>query len=487
MVKRCFDWIWKYKYLIIISFIFLFIMTYCTLNTTLASDDYPYSLFYRGGARITKLSQVLANQLADYKSINGRIVTNGLGQILLMFDRPVFAILNSFVLLITILLGIHFVSYYKPITIKQRSMLLLLFIGLFLGLDFVKYLVYWIMGSANYIWTLPLLLLFLCYYARYGLFHKPILEAIYIVFVSSFHESLLVFFIIFLIVHIVYEKIKNKKLRKEYIYYIIALIFAGCFVFLSPGNQLRNSTWYPEWNKLNWFERLSMTIPIVGKTMFKFDLQHNIVPFIFLIVIFISLLMMKDRISKINMLLLGILYISAVITNDGWMYVIFSCILFLSETFIHVKNKNESLVLVSLSFYAIVYSMIITPEYAAGRPNYFMYFYMIIIISMMIIPLLKRKIIEIIIMIIFIVMSSYYVTREVMIYREMGIIIKDREIAIKKVKSGKEKVVYLKSIPKHLRMYHMEPNTPADKYYWAHGYFCVYYGIPKDTKIELVD
>lgn len=486
MKQKCYDFFKENKWIILISTIFLGVLIYCTLNTTLASDDYPYSLFYRGGARITELSQIVANQLSDYKNINGRIVTNGLGQFLLMFDRPVFAVLNSFVLLITFLLILKLISYYHKISNKQKCIILLLSMSLFFSLDSVKYLVYWVMGATNYIWMLPLILLFLCYYAKNGLFSHPILESFYIAIVSSFHESLLVFFIVFLISNFIYDMIKNKKVRKQHLYYFIAILFAVAFIFLSPGNQLRNSTWYPEWNKLNWFTRLSTTIPVVGKTMFEFSIAHNIVPFIFFLVIFTSCMLEKTKTSRLWGLVLFFSYLLAIITNQGWIYVIYSGVLFLSEAYLHCKNKNDIFIFTSLGFYAIVYSMILTPEYAAGRPNYFMYFYMITMIGFFLLPWLKDRKVSNIILVFVLLFASYYSGRELIIYHEMGEIIKDRNQAILDVKEGKEDVVYLKSIPKHLRRYHMEPNTPADEYYWAHKYFCTYYGIPKDTKIKLV-
>ena len=483
MKTKVLNFLKEYKWLIGTSIILLGILIFTTMNTTLASDDYPYSLFYRGGARITHLSQIIVNQLSDYMKINGRIFTNGLGQLLLMFDRPVFALCNSVVILITLLLIIKLVDLYHPIQKKTWSILLILGFGLFIMMDSMKYIIYWVMGAANYVWILPCILLFLLYTKKNGLWKHPILQAFYVAIVSCFHESLLVFFIIFIVFHIFYDIWKKKPFDKRYFYYFLALIFAATFIFASPGNRLRNATWYPEWNKLNLFERLMMSIPVVAKNMFGFDNIHNLIPLIFAVFIICTLLKKKEKLAYLLSASLVCFYLLGLFFQNGWCYLLFSIILFLSEFYIHETSKNQDLSLVSVSFYAVVYSMILTPEYAAGRPNYFMYGYMIFAILYFIQPYLNKKIVITGLSI----LACIFIVRECYIYQIIGDVIEKRELAIEKVKRENLEVLEFEKIKTGFGRYHMEPNTPAEEGYWAKQYFCTYYGLPKDITIKLVE
>ena len=483
-MKRIMNWIKENKWIIFASLLLLGVLTYTTMNTSLASDDYPYSLLYRGTTRITNLYQIAANQISDYMHINGRVFANGLGQFLLIFPRGFFAFTNSFMIVITLLLIVKLVNIYRPLNKKQAAIGFVLTSFLFLTMDSMKYIIYWTMGAANYVWTFPFILLFLCYQAKNGLFKHPIMQALYVAIVSCFHESILVFFIIYILGHILYDFYKKKKFNKYYCYYFLALIVAGVFTFASPGNRIRNNTWYPEWNKLNWIERLTMTIPVVAKNMFGFDEIHKLIPMIFTGILLVTLWIQKNKESKIMAGILVLIYGISIFTNNGWIYLIFSILLFLSEFYLHETEKTD-LSVASLSFYAIVYSMIITPEYNGGRPNYFMYGYMIFMILYWIQPYLKQQIGKILSVII-IFAFCIFIVREIHIYSNIGKVIHAREAAIEKVKKENLKVLEFESIGADYRRYHMEPNTPASNGYWAYQYFCTYYGLKEDIEIKLV-
>lgn len=484
-MKKILTWIKENKWILFASILVLGILTYTTMNTTLASDDYPYSLFYRGEQRITSLYQVIANQVSDYLHINGRIFTNGLGQLLLMFPRIVFAITNSLMIVFTLVLIVALINCYRPLNKKQAVILFVSAGFLFLTMDALKYIIYWTMGATNYVWTLPLILLFLWYHAKNGLFKHPILQAGYVAITSCFHESILVFFLIFILGHIVYDFYKKEKWNPSYGYYFLALLLAGIFIFASPGNRIRNNTWYPEWNKLNWIERLTMTIPVVAKNMFGIEGIHKLVPMFFTGTLLAMLWMNKKKESKIFFGILLLTYIVAIITNNGWIYLIFSMFLFLFEFYLHEQEKND-LSVASLSFYAIVYSMIITPEYQGGRPNYFMYGYMIFMILYWIQPYLKEKVGILFTIFIFLGFSLFAV-REISIYSSIGKVLRNREAQIEKVKKENLKVLEFQAIKKEDRRYHMEPNAPALKEYWAYKYFCTYYNLPKEIEVKLIE
>lgn len=484
-MKKILGWIKSNWLTLLLLIIFAAIIVYCTNNSSYTSDDYPYSLLYRGEKRITNIIEVVKNQISDYRTIAGRVVTNGLGQTMLMIPRWVFAIFNALVLAITVILTLITIESYNK-NKKFRPILIVLIIGLFLSMDLTKYLVYWVMGTTNYIWMMPLLILFIYSIQKIGLFKHPIITGLFIGTVSSFHESLLVFFIIYIIGRVILDLVNKKKLNKWYIFYITMIILASLFIFLSPGNQIRNSTWYPTWYEMNLIQKLSTTIPTVSKTMFGLNSYHNLIPIIFAITICISLLQNKNKISKLLALLTTITYIISIVFNNGWLFLILAILLFISESYYHYNNKNINLTITSLSFYAIIYAMIITPEYAAGRPNYFMYWYMIIIIGL-IISRIKTKTIKIVINSIIIIYTIIFSVREISIYKRIGDIVDERNQAIIDVRENKKDVLLFKMIPKDILIYQMEPNTPTEKNYWAHKYFCTYYGLNDNIIIKGVN
>lgn len=219
--------------LIIIATLFILVMFYTSNNASYASDDYPYSLFYRGPERITNVIQIVKNQISDYRNIVGRIVTNGLGQFMLMFPRWVFSIFNACATFITSILT-YLIIKENSKNKKINVIILPLIMTLFFMADPTKYLVYWIIGSTNYIFMVPLLLLFILLVKKYGLFSHPIIYGIYIGVLASFHESLLVFFIIYIAANIIYDALKKEKINKWYLFYILMILLAAAFIFMSP-------------------------------------------------------------------------------------------------------------------------------------------------------------------------------------------------------------------------------------------------------------
>ena len=94
----------KHKVLIISIIILLLTLIYTSFNTFLSNDDLPYMFFYRGNKRITNLIQVIKNQVADYKHINGRFFIHCIIQALLIFDKKLWSILNPLVIVSLLLL-----------------------------------------------------------------------------------------------------------------------------------------------------------------------------------------------------------------------------------------------------------------------------------------------------------------------------------------------------------------------------------------------
>ena len=92
----------KRKFEIIFFLLFFIILLYTHLNTFVANDDLPYSLFFRQTNRITNIMGVIKNQVFDYCHISSRIIVHSIVQFLLIFNKNLWSILNPIMILLTI-------------------------------------------------------------------------------------------------------------------------------------------------------------------------------------------------------------------------------------------------------------------------------------------------------------------------------------------------------------------------------------------------
>ena len=146
----------------------------------------------------------------------------------------------------------------------------------------------------------------------------------------------------------------------------------------------------------------------------------------------------------------------AIIFNSGWLYFVVSVLMFLNICIINYQEDNNELSVIWLSLYAVVFSMIITPEFGGKRPNYYMYIFMIINIIIYLKNMIQNKNALTVIKVLSIVLLVFTMTRET--------IISDKYAS-----------------------YQADGNTVCSDDYWANRYFKYYYELPEKTKIELVD
>jgi len=485
------EFIKKNKYEIIFYMIVVGLFTYCGLRTFVMNDDLPYSLFYRGESRITSISQIIQNQMSDYLTINGRFFIHCAVQFVLMFGKNLFAIINAICIAVTIF-------FMKKIFILKSKDLniniiytLFIFLGLFLLLGDYKYLIYWVAGSVNYIWLFTLVIAFIYYYLLKGLDRYKILNCILFFGFSMVHECSFVF-ILFLIIFDLVKNIVEKKIEIKskkiflYLLYIIFSILGGLVVLKSPGNASRvaSEQW---WYGMSFIDRLCKSIPVVSLNLFKIFNINNLIPTIFLGLLTVYGIKQKSKITKILSSLIVLCAVFAVIFNNGWLYFIISILVCADLLLINYLNNNNDMNVLTMAFYAVVYSMIITPEYFAARPNYYMYIWMIINIVIFINYLSGKKIIIKIVQVSSILLVLFTGLREYKIYTYIGNIHKDRLKQIELVKKNDLKVIKYKKIDEKYAKYHPDANCPDSEEYWAYRYFLNYYKLPKDVKIELVD
>lgn len=481
----------KNKYLILLLVAIVVLFTYCGLQTFVINDDLPYSLFYRGPERITNISQIIQNQMSDYLTINGRFFIHCVVQFVLMFGKNLFSVINA-ICIVTTLMFMKEIINLKTKKFKLNNIYtILLLLGMFLLLGNFKYLIYWVAGSVNYIWLFTLLIIFIYYYLKVGLKKYRLLNFILFFVFSMVHECSFVF-ILFLIIADFIEILINKKekINKKtillYLGYVVFAVVGGLIVLKAPGNAVRTSTaqW---WYDMPFIDRLLKSIPVVSRNLFGLFNIENLIPTILVISLICYGIKLKTKLTNIITLLITLISIIAFVLNNGWLYFVLCILIFIDLIIINYINKDNDMSVLTLAFYAVVFSMIITPEYSGARPNYYIYIWMIIYICIFINSFLNKKNIINIFKVIILIFSTFVCFREIKIYNYIGNIHKERLNQIEKVKKEELKVLEYKIIDEKYAKYHPDPNSPSDNSYWAYNYFRYYYGLDEDVTIKLVD
>ena len=450
-------------------------LMYCSFQTYIMNDDFLYSYSHPYLERITNIRQIFSTQIADYSNISSRVFVHFIVQFLLMYGKNLWSILNPIVIIVN-LCSKKF----------DKTVSLLISISLFLLLFNYKSIIYWVAGSVNYVWTSMLLFGFIYYYLK-GDFNKRFVLNIFVIqFISILHESLLVFMIVFIIGYIIFQTIKCKKLNFKYLLYLIPIVISYMFLLKGPGVEFR-LTVNQEWNSLSLFDKLNISFPAVSANLLSLRTIKNIIPTVFIILIIINLVKERNKYSFILSSILALLFIISYLTLNGYLSLLLIIILFISESYLNIKQKREKMILVSLSMYGVVYSMSITSEYLNQRPNYFMYLYMIMLINILFFQLIHITKYSYFAVICAFIIYSICLSYEVYAYYNVGLVKNDRLKQIENYKKGYADVLYWKKIPDEFVYYHIDSNSPYGDDYYAWDLFLKYYNLPSDTEIMLVE
>ena len=472
----------KNKILILILSIFFVILLYCSLNTLILNDDLGYSFLYRNNVRITNIVQVFKMQLSDYKIISSRVFVHSIVQILLIFGKNVWSILNPIVIIFNFYFINKIIKLYKPNSNKLFNYLF----GLccFLLIINFKWIIYWVAGSVNYVWTSTLLFMFIYLYLKYGLNKKMWVNMLLVLIISIIHESTFVFTLIFIVLTLIYDLLILKKFDRKKLLLFIPIIISGAFLFLGPGTFSRIGQ-DGVWNKLNLIEKFNLSLPVVSYNIYNLKNIYNIIPIIFIFSVFLSLIKSNNNLKYIFILVNAIVIFLALILNNNWIYFALSISILLSNFYINYIYKRENLNIMLLSFYAISYSLCLTVEYISGRPNYFIFICMIMLTILYLYDVFKNNFIKIL-SYIFIVILMALLCNETIIYSEIGKIKKDRLVAIKNYKNGKANKLIYKLADKKYNKYQIDINEPYSKNYYAYKYFLNYYELPENVTFEFI-
>ena len=485
-------WLCDNKFSILFLTIVFVMLTYCSLQAFPINDDLPYSLFYRGTSRVTNIKQIIMNQRSDYLTINGRFFIHCVVQFMLMFNRNLFSFINSLCIIITFVFMEKIFDLYLSTNNLEKKInnvfIYCMITGLFLLIGSLKYMNYWVAGSVNYVWVFTLLIIFIYYYLKCDLKKHKIINCIIFLFFSCIHECSFVFVLFLIIGDFIKNIIEDKKMKNTFMYllYCIISILGGLFVIKSPGNAVRMAA-SQGWYNLSIIERFNLSLPVISKNILNLFYIDNLVPTIFLFALCIALFKKGNKVIKTLDIFIILIALISFITGNGWIYFILSILVFVTILIYNYQEKNNYMSVLWLAFYAVVFSMAITPEYGGGRPNYYLYLFMIIYTCIFLNMILNNKIFINIIKIILVLFSIIMIGYEFRIYSYIGSIKHERLSQIEKVKKEKLNILEYKKIDEKYAKYHADANSPSGKDYWAYRYFVYYYGLPDDIEIKLVD
>ena len=234
-------------------------------------------------------------QVWHYFNWGGRTVAHTLAQILLVFPKAVFNILNSFIYTALIYLIYLHGCFNKDNKDNSYMLLLIHFILWFIipvfGQSFI-----WLVGSCNYIWTTVIILYFLWLYRRNTLSEKwyNLLFMFILGLLAGWtNENTSAGLIVILVFSLIINKVETKKfeLSKTRLFGIIGTLAGFIIMICAPGNYIRSAEFKDD---------TFIIIKIIKRTLdITNNLENIILPLLIVIIILISLkIYHKKKIEK---------------------------------------------------------------------------------------------------------------------------------------------------------------------------------------------
>ncbi|WP_029903566.1 DUF6056 family protein [Prevotella sp. 10(H)] len=228
----------------ITGFIFLYNYLYPAVE-----DDWFYAFIWKAnvadmdGSRITNLHDLFESQYAHYMQWGGRTVAHVIAQTLLNIDMIWQDILNTLVYI-----SLMFLMYKYSIVGKKTNVLVFLLICTIFWLfqPMFASTMFWITGSANYMWCTLIILLFV--YPFHVLYMKEngkenLLKAaglfVFGIIAGWTNENMVIAIIFCILVLIFLMKRQNIFIPKWVYWGLAGFIIGSLFLLLSPGNAVR--------------------------------------------------------------------------------------------------------------------------------------------------------------------------------------------------------------------------------------------------------
>lgn len=236
----------KYLFFFILLGVFL-LLFFLNYKTPMIGDDYSYSFIFSTSDRISSLSDIFESQYLHYYGWGGRSVVHAIAQALLLFSSPLLIdLFNAFAFLAFIcLMYLHVLGKRNVYDIR---LLIVLFASVWILQPAFGETILWITGSANYLWGMLIILLFLLPYR----FYKPVAgnkvsrNVLYacLMFLGGIiagwtNENTALGMILIITMYIVYYKYNEWTIRSWVYWGMLGAIVGYIFMIMAPGNFVR--------------------------------------------------------------------------------------------------------------------------------------------------------------------------------------------------------------------------------------------------------
>lgn len=316
---------------IIIVFILILIPS---LHIPMHSDDYDYAL--KGNS--------LSEHIKHYLNWSGRFITDYISTILLNLNYYIREIINSIIFTLLIL----FISLIPVVADSKDNLIWKKFNPIIFFLIFILYWIanpnlgqtsFWIVGSANYMWTnlfitIYFFLLFYCVKKKNIFLIDKILLIFFSLLAGCSNENTgLIVALISLSLYI-YLNRKNKLILLSFIGNLLGYLV----LILAPGNYVRIEKSGTKWYSLSLIERIK--IHLFERIPTSVNIDIKIIFFILLIFIVFYVVFKKVRDKNLN----NIVYILCFFIGS-----IFTIFLLIGAPEVNVRSLNGPLVLLLIS------------------------------------------------------------------------------------------------------------------------------------------
>lgn len=352
-----------YAYCISIFAIFALIY-YPAFYIPFHSDDYSY--FLKGTS--------FKAHLEHYLGWSGRFIADYISSVMLnYFSKPIYMAINSFALIIVIIA----LSFLPPIIMKQKLidknswlMLWFLFITYWIANPNLGQTTFWLVGSANYLWTIMwaslyfLFLLYLLTQEKEIDFKKSILLILLGFFTGLSNEATGISSVLFTIILFFIYKRQKKILTIA----LLSIVIGFSFLYFAPGNFKRlHCGAFNNWLNMPMYDKIYMHIfDRMPQTFGLFWLIFIDIIFLFIILSFSDKNKEKNIKSYIFICIFFILAIFSIFvfikspampprSKNTCLFFLIICISFLTHTIIRVKESKSTLALIIIISSNLIY------------------------------------------------------------------------------------------------------------------------------------
>lgn len=218
----------------------------------ISGDDWGNYLVGKEGIRHS-----LGVALGMYFDWEGRFISRIFINIL-TYHKWLWNIVNA-LLIVAFLIGV------VKIVDKKRDYIFPLIVLLILGMNpyMFSQVMVWIAGNITYFFVVPIIIWYFYYLIsndNYNKWFVPIFSLVNLLGVM-FVENMALVLVLGNIFVLIFKYIKNKKVDKRIILYLILSVIGTVVMLLSPGTKYRSSIENSEFNALDFLEKIVSNIP----------------------------------------------------------------------------------------------------------------------------------------------------------------------------------------------------------------------------------